>query len=256
MSSDVHAKWMNSEARAISGDVGKALLQPVLHRLDVVVGRPLDRLDACGVGRRERVHRVVDRAPRLRRERRELGHRGLVGERHEPRELDAHAMAHEPEFGEVRRQRRDLGRHSGRRAATARSAHERPRSQLGSALRCSSGVDRLRRSWVDRVHRRCDFIMRGRRRRSCALAMLYFFSRRADAIRAQASRHDDQSLRPQGPHRACREEDRVPADGALAVDRRQPGPRIRVRSARFRCSSSTTARIFTTRGSSSSTSTP
>jgi hypothetical protein len=35
----VHAKWMNSEARAISADAGEALLEPVLDRLDVVVGR-------------------------------------------------------------------------------------------------------------------------------------------------------------------------------------------------------------------------
>ena len=38
MSSDVQAKWMNSAARATSGMLGEALLQPVLDRLDVVVG--------------------------------------------------------------------------------------------------------------------------------------------------------------------------------------------------------------------------
>ena len=55
MSSDVHAKWMNSATRASSGYVGEALLQPVLDRLDVVVGRALDLLDARGVGHGERL---------------------------------------------------------------------------------------------------------------------------------------------------------------------------------------------------------
>ena len=74
MSSDVHAKWMNSATAAISGNAGEALLQPVLDRLDVVVGRALDRLhprasaggnDAAGVG--ERGARGARRTARPRR---------------------------------------------------------------------------------------------------------------------------------------------------------------------------------------------
>ena len=64
MSSDVHAKWMNSATRATSGDAGEALLQPVLDRLDVVVGRALDRLDARGVVGRERSPRAASSAAR------------------------------------------------------------------------------------------------------------------------------------------------------------------------------------------------
>ena len=50
MSSDVQAKWMNSRRARDLRRVGEALLQPVLDRLDVVIGRALDRLDALGVG--------------------------------------------------------------------------------------------------------------------------------------------------------------------------------------------------------------
>ena len=49
MSSDVQAKWMNSADARDLGHAREALLQPVLDRLDVVVGRALDRLDARGV---------------------------------------------------------------------------------------------------------------------------------------------------------------------------------------------------------------
>ena len=46
MSSDVQAKWTNSDdAHCNSGDVGDPLLDEVLYRFYVVVGGALERLD-------------------------------------------------------------------------------------------------------------------------------------------------------------------------------------------------------------------
>ena len=51
------------------GKLREALLQPVFDRLDVVVGRALDGLDARGIFRRERRRRRVERRLRRGRER-------------------------------------------------------------------------------------------------------------------------------------------------------------------------------------------
>ena len=65
------------------GVAGEALLQPVLDRLDVVIGRALDRLDARGVGRRERCRRPRDASARRRCENGgDFGDAGFVGERY------------------------------------------------------------------------------------------------------------------------------------------------------------------------------
>ena len=101
MSSDVHAKWMNSRDARDLRRRREALLQPVLDRLDVVVGRALDRLDALGVGGARTTRRCVERGARVRAERRDFGDRRLVGERDEPRDLDAHARADQAELAEV-----------------------------------------------------------------------------------------------------------------------------------------------------------
>src|SRR5262249_54692917 len=85
-----------------------ALLEPVLHGLDVVVGLALDRLDARGVLRREAGSRVGKRVERCGRKRGNFGDRRLCGERREPRDLDAHAMADQAEFAELLAQRGDL----------------------------------------------------------------------------------------------------------------------------------------------------
>ena len=77
MSSDVHAKWMNSDDPRDLGHAGDALLQPVFDRLDVVIGRALDRLDARRVVCRERLRRSR-RAP-LARRRKMAGTSGIAG---------------------------------------------------------------------------------------------------------------------------------------------------------------------------------
>jgi hypothetical protein len=46
MSSEVQAKWMNSSAPCV---LRQLRLQPVLDRLDVVVGLGLDALDVLGI---------------------------------------------------------------------------------------------------------------------------------------------------------------------------------------------------------------
>jgi len=87
---------------------GEPLLQPVLDRLDVVVGLPLDRLHARGVRRREIARHGRERLGGGGRERRHLGDGRLGGERLEPRDLDPHTVADEAEFAEVTGERRDL----------------------------------------------------------------------------------------------------------------------------------------------------
>ena len=77
MSSDVHAKWMNSATRGDLRHAGEALLQPVLDRLDVVIGRALDRLDARGIG--ERRTRGPLRRARAARPRRTAGTSAIAG---------------------------------------------------------------------------------------------------------------------------------------------------------------------------------
>src|SRR6185436_6435107 len=105
--------------------LAEARLEPVLDRLDVVVGFRLDRLYLLRVGFVELQHQVVERSRGLAGEGLQLADRGLRGERHEPCQLDAHAIAGERVFAEEgpqgirglcvpaveRRQRGELGGH-------------------------------------------------------------------------------------------------------------------------------------------------
>jgi hypothetical protein len=85
----------------------EAVLDPVLHRLDVVVGGLLDALDGLGVGLAE----GRDAPPQLGAsrfaQRLELG-QACIGQRDEPFHLDLHAAVHQAEFAEQRAQRRHL----------------------------------------------------------------------------------------------------------------------------------------------------
>ncbi len=85
----------------------EALLDPVLDRLDVVVGAALDRLDRGGVGLGEVARERLQPRARRRRQRREFGEAGL-GQRDEPFDLDLHARAHQAVFAEQRAQRGEL----------------------------------------------------------------------------------------------------------------------------------------------------
>ena len=91
---------------AVRGEAGErgvgleALLDEVLDRLDVVVRRALDRLDARGVGDREPLADREQGVPLGGGRARELGHAGLVAEVQEPQDLDAHALADQRELAE------------------------------------------------------------------------------------------------------------------------------------------------------------
>ncbi len=95
---------------------GKALLQPVLDRLDVVVGRLLDRLDALGVRDGEGATGICQGSARRRRERRNFGHSRFLGQRLQPCEFDLHAVAYQAVFAEVLREGRQPCDGTARRA--------------------------------------------------------------------------------------------------------------------------------------------
>jgi hypothetical protein len=104
------------------GYAGEPLVQPVFDGLDVVVRGSLDRLDARRVGNGELASGRLKRLAYVRGERRGLGDRRLVGERHEPRDLDPHAAGDQAELGKVRAQRVELARVA---AVQRRQRHQR-----------------------------------------------------------------------------------------------------------------------------------
>jgi hypothetical protein len=133
MSSLVQAKWMNSLG---------ALLQPVLDRLHVVVGRALDVLDRLRIGFREAQHQAAQQPARGFGQRRELGEAG-VRQRDEPLHLDLHAAVHQAELRQQRAQRIELGgvaaverRQGGERG----QRHGRWREEFGGRARRPDGA--------------------------------------------------------------------------------------------------------------------
>ena len=110
MSSDVQAKWMNSATRAISGVPAKRSFSQYSTALTswlVVRSIALTRWASAG---ENSLAAACSSAAAPRAERRDLGNARLVGERDEPRDLDAHARADQAEFAEVLAQCRDLRR--------------------------------------------------------------------------------------------------------------------------------------------------
>jgi hypothetical protein len=83
----------------------KALLDPVLHRLDVVVGGLLDVLDGLRVGLAETQHQAAQQAARGSDSGANSAKAG-VGQRDEPLHLDLHAAVHQAELRQQRAQRR------------------------------------------------------------------------------------------------------------------------------------------------------
>ena len=86
----------------------KALLQPVLDRLDVVIGGPFDRLDALGIGDTEFCRGGVEQRARGRGERRYFGDSRFSRERREPDQLDLYPVADEAVLAEVLGESRHL----------------------------------------------------------------------------------------------------------------------------------------------------
>ena len=197
MSSDVQAKWMNSDDARELGRRREPLLEPVLDRLDVVVGRALDRLDARGVGdaRTPWRPRRASRAPRRRTA-------ALRRSRGSAASASSHATSTRtrcrirPNSLNCSRSASTLPR-SGRRAATARS---------GGRFR--------RRSW--RLARAIESSTRcynARPLQPCTPPRVF---------RAETDRFHDESLRPQGARRARGEEDRVPVVSGAPWDPGNP----------------------------------
>jgi glutathione S-transferase len=82
------------------GVAGDALLEEVLDRLDVVIGRALDVLDALGILLGEAVEDAVEQAHGMFAQRRHLGDARLVREGLEPADLDQDAMPDKAIFTE------------------------------------------------------------------------------------------------------------------------------------------------------------
>jgi glutathione S-transferase len=88
------------DARGL-GVAREALLQPVLDRLDVVVGLRLDRLDLRRVVFGERRDQALERLHGVLRERLDLGNRRFTSEREQPADLDRDAVAEKRGFAEA-----------------------------------------------------------------------------------------------------------------------------------------------------------
>ena len=108
MSSLVQAKCTNSLAWASAASAPMLFLDEVLHRLDVVVGGGLDRLDPAAVLDAEVRRDGLERVDLRRREGGQLGDAGLGGQRQQPLDLHLHAAVHQAELAEDRAQRLDL----------------------------------------------------------------------------------------------------------------------------------------------------
>ena len=89
-------------------DRGESLLEPIFDRLDVMVGRLLDRLHALGVCDSECGGYVGEQCTRRCRECWNLSNAGLVGERLQPGELNLDAVPYQTVLAEIVRQCRHL----------------------------------------------------------------------------------------------------------------------------------------------------
>ena len=90
------------------GMPGEAFLQPVLDRLDVVVGAGLDFLDAGRVGFGEGGRRLPQFAHRRRGKRPDLGQTGILRQRNQPFDLDPHAIADQRRLAAIGGERGEL----------------------------------------------------------------------------------------------------------------------------------------------------
>jgi hypothetical protein len=115
------------------GDACEALLQPILDRLDVVVGRALDRLHAGRVVRRERRRSGLQRLSSLRAKRRDFGNLRFVRQRDQPGDFDLHPGADETVFAEDAGEGRDL------RAVAAVQGRQRREGGVGFS-HCRAGA--------------------------------------------------------------------------------------------------------------------
>src|SRR5439155_23047115 len=90
------------------GDIAQLLLEPVLDRLDIVVGLALDRLHRFGVAHRKLVRDAGEKRASRGRERRHLGDRHGIREGGKPSQLDLDPVPDQGVFAEMRLQRGNL----------------------------------------------------------------------------------------------------------------------------------------------------
>ncbi len=101
---DVFRRAGEMDEFAGAGDLrhtGETFLQPVFDRLDVVVGRALDRLDPLSVGDAEVTSCLRNLLASRRAEWADFDDAGLVGKRLEPGQLDTDALADQRVFAEM-----------------------------------------------------------------------------------------------------------------------------------------------------------
>jgi len=90
------------------GHLGRLRLEPVLHRLDVVVGGALDGLDFGGLRAAEAGNQVAQRVAGRWRQGGELC-KAQIGQADVPGHFNLDAAAHQPSLGQMRAQGVDLG---------------------------------------------------------------------------------------------------------------------------------------------------
>ncbi len=86
------------------GIAGNFLLEPVFHRLHVMVGNALDVLDPLGIGDGERLDQVVENLERGFAQRRHFGNVRMAGQRLQPVDFNLHPMADQAVLAEDRPQ--------------------------------------------------------------------------------------------------------------------------------------------------------
>ena len=94
------------------GNLGIALglvLDPVLQRFNIMVGRGFDALHSGSIGFGEVVDQTIQLGNGGRRERRNFSEMRFSGQRLEPFDLDPQTSVNQPVFGEVRTQGVNLG---------------------------------------------------------------------------------------------------------------------------------------------------
>jgi hypothetical protein len=80
------------------------LLEPVFHRLHIVVGDALDVLDPLGVGDAEIFNPIAQNVGRLFTEQRDFENAGIAGQGLQPADFDLNPMADQAVFAENRAQ--------------------------------------------------------------------------------------------------------------------------------------------------------
>jgi hypothetical protein len=138
------------------GVAGDALADPVLDRLDVVIGLALDRLDALAVGLAELGGECAQLGRGRGRERSDLGHARFGGERDEPLGLHPDPRPDERQLTRPRSQRLEAARV----AAVERRDRGKRRERHASEVRKNVADESTMQPRADRPGTKCAYIIR------------------------------------------------------------------------------------------------